>query len=213
MPAATSAWQFSSYWRPLLNCLFALGLKAGWGVLEIGLLRLCAVAGCCSGFAGGFCVGCLLAKGKGGAPMDCVAGGSCFGGYVALMGLFCLCIMAGRILVRFGRLNAPAESRLSNWEDTARLEYVFGSPFVGAADWSRQWNLRRQICARFWGFFLALAFSLSGTHGRFYRCLGHSQKVHSTRRERLRQDWNGSEKDYFYGQIIFGKSPEIIKGL
>lgn len=26
----------------------------------------------------------------------------------------------------FGRLNAPAKGRLSNWEDPARLEYVFG---------------------------------------------------------------------------------------
>ncbi len=56
----------------------------------------------------------------------------------------------------FGRLNAPAEGRFSNWEDPTRSEYVFWSPFASATDWARQWNLLkanlRSIFGIFFGF-------------------------------------------------------------
>lgn len=52
----------------------------------------------------------------------------------------------------FGRLNAPAKGRLSNWEDPARLEYV--SPSSSSADWSRQWNLLKANLRSIFGIFL-----------------------------------------------------------
>ena len=54
----------------------------------------------------------------------------------------------------FGQLNAPAEGRLSNWEDPARLKYVFWSPFASATDWSRQWNLLKANLRSIFGIFL-----------------------------------------------------------
>lgn len=101
----------------------------------IGLLCLCAVADCFSGFAGGFCMGCWLAEGEGSASMDCVAGGGCFGGYVALVGCFVFALWwydywfgwgidraaarvestdAERYHPCFERLNAPADGCLSD---------------------------------------------------------------------------------------------------
>ena len=62
-PPATSDWRFRALcWR------FVFGRGGEWlrpGFWGIGLLCLCAIAACRSGFAGGFCVGCRLAKGKG----------------------------------------------------------------------------------------------------------------------------------------------------
>lgn len=54
----------------------------------------------------------------------------------------------------FVRLNAPAEGRFSNWEDPARLEYVFWSPFASAPDWARQWNLLKVNLRSIFGIFL-----------------------------------------------------------
>lgn len=130
----------SLFWLGSATLLFAIrfrsrkGEVAAGGPLGISLLCLCAVDGCCSGFAGGFCVGCWLAEDEGIAPMDCVAGGavalaialpwwvvlsSHYGGPSigsvwaidrAVAGVEST--DAERYHPCFGRLNAPAEGRL-----------------------------------------------------------------------------------------------------